>query len=281
MLVHVDTSAIDDPTFRFRRAAKALGITHDELLGRCLRLWAVCFKRRTEFLPELEIDLAAGLDGFGAALIAGDLADRMDDLVRVRGVYDRLSYLESQHERGVRSGISRRIRSHAVHNRTIVQPKSQLTFLEPPVKSSKRRKAKDKPTPKLPKLPPPREAMRLADLLANEVERNHPGMALVPAAGRARDDRVLVWADAIRLMHEGSTKLPYEAIERVIAWSARDTFWRDVILSPKSLRKNWSTMAVRINKEREARRGPTAVGLDRVRMLEEQEARAAVAKPES
>ena len=68
--------------------------------------------------------------------------------------------------------------------------------------------------------------------------------------------------------------------EATIRWSLRDEFWRRQILSADNLRKHWDKLVAQQRKA-PARQGPTAAGLDRVRMLEEQEARAAVAKPES
>jgi hypothetical protein len=130
--VNVDSQALRDP--RFRRAAKRLQVSHHEVLARCIHVWMVCYERREPVITREDIDIAAELDGFTDALVSSELAESLTpNEIYVRGVSERIQWLEKQSERGKRSGERRREMSAAVQKRTTVQqafdlPLNQDTF---------------------------------------------------------------------------------------------------------------------------------------------------------
>lgn len=81
-------------------------------------------------------------------------------------------------------------------------------------------------------------ADRLCSLLADQVERVTDRRPKVT-------DR---WLVAARLLVDADGQSP-EAVERAIAWVARDSFWSTVILSMPKLREKWPTLTA------QARRG--------------------------
>lgn len=111
MRVNVDDSALHEP--RLRCLAKTLGIGHYEALGRIIHVWMLCYNRRTATVRTIDIDVAAELDGFAAAMITEELAEQTDEGVYVRGVTERIEFLERQADRGRKSGASRRNKSES------------------------------------------------------------------------------------------------------------------------------------------------------------------------
>ncbi len=99
---------------RIRRVARRMGLSHFDVLGRCTWLWMTCRQRRTEFLDMLDADIATGeLAGFVDALIAEDLAERVDErTIRVRGAARMIRYCEGQQERAL-IGVQKRRRMSA------------------------------------------------------------------------------------------------------------------------------------------------------------------------
>lgn len=132
MRVNVDEAALSEP--RIRRMAKRLGLKHYEVLGRILHVWMLCYQRRSAIVDGIDIDIAAGdLDGFADAMLAENLADRCENGVYVRGVTQRIEFLEKQAEKGRKSGESRRKHTETNHSsnkhrtapRTHVQPQHE------------------------------------------------------------------------------------------------------------------------------------------------------------
>lgn len=106
MRVNVDSSALRDP--RMRLLARHANVPDAHALGLCLHVWMTCYERRSPFLQPIEIDLITDREGFGAAMIAAGLAEDDAGMVRVRGVTERIEFLEKQIEKGKRSGEIRR-----------------------------------------------------------------------------------------------------------------------------------------------------------------------------
>jgi hypothetical protein len=100
--VNVDAAVRSDP--RFRILARNLGLPLAHALGHVLLVWFACYERREAVLPEDEIDTAAELEGFGAALVEARLAERQPDGIWVRGVERRIGYLKGATEAGRRGG---------------------------------------------------------------------------------------------------------------------------------------------------------------------------------
>lgn len=104
MRVNVDDQALDEP--RIKRMAKRLGCTRYEVLGRILHVWMLCYQRRSAVVDAVDIDITADLDGFAEAMVAEAMADRDDDAgaIYVRGVSERIGFLERQRERAKLGG---------------------------------------------------------------------------------------------------------------------------------------------------------------------------------
>ena len=52
------------------------------------------------------------------------------------------------------------------------------------------------------------------------------------------------WANTIRLMRVQDNRSHYEICE-LFQWANKDDFWKDNILSPSSLRKQWEQLATK------------------------------------
>lgn len=91
--------------------ARHLGINVYEVMGRIIRVWFVCYDRRSAVLQPIEVDIAADRDGFADAMIASGLGDSDPNGVYVRGVIERIRFLETQSRKGQRSGEVRRERA--------------------------------------------------------------------------------------------------------------------------------------------------------------------------
>lgn len=120
MRVNVDSQALRDP--RFRRAAKRLQVSHHEVLARAIAVWMVCYERREATITREDIDIASELDGFTDALIASELAEQITERdIYVRGVSERIAFLDKQSTKGKKSGEVRRALSDELQKRTAVQ----------------------------------------------------------------------------------------------------------------------------------------------------------------
>lgn len=73
---------------------------------------------------------------------------------------------------------------------------------------------------------------------------------IVDALPGGSDKRNLTtWANALRLMREQDGREP-EHIRRLFEWASQDDFWQANILSPAKLRKQWKTLALQFNRDR-------------------------------
>lgn len=110
MRVNVDEQAINEP--RIRRMARRLAqmhgrpMNHHEVLGRLVSVWMLCYSRRSPVLCIEDIDIAADIEGFATIMVSEEMADATEGelSVYVRGVANRIAFLEKQSERGRRGG---------------------------------------------------------------------------------------------------------------------------------------------------------------------------------
>lgn len=99
----MDSSIATDP--RFKLLARQLGIDWRQAIGACFLVWLACYDRREEALSSDEIDIAADLEGFAAALEAVSLATvQKDGRLLIHGVKRRIEFLSEQASRGSRGG---------------------------------------------------------------------------------------------------------------------------------------------------------------------------------
>lgn len=110
--VNVDVKILADPRFRLLVFRLKEGVPH--VLGRLVMAWMAGYGFKSPILRKEEVDASAELSGFAEALVAVGLADVQTDaeMVRLRGVAERIPYLQSAEERGraggIASGVSRR-----------------------------------------------------------------------------------------------------------------------------------------------------------------------------
>jgi hypothetical protein len=92
---------------RLLRLAKACGWSRRETAG-CLVLdvWPLCYDREKIDISDVDIDIAADLDGFAQLMVNAGLATRSaPGKVRVAGARDRIRYLQSKRAAGYRGGV--------------------------------------------------------------------------------------------------------------------------------------------------------------------------------
>ncbi len=100
--VSLDGKVWKDP--RVKRLAKRRTWSMREVVGTIAAIWDVAYDSKTPIMSRADIDTAAETEGFAGDLIAESLAESVDDdMVRLRGVDERIKYLVAQSERG-RSG---------------------------------------------------------------------------------------------------------------------------------------------------------------------------------
>lgn len=81
--------------------------------------------------------------------------------------------------------------------------------------------------------------LSLANLLNNLINQNNE---------EAKQPNIESWANDLRIMIEQDKRDP-EKVKNAIIWSQKDDFWSGVVLSPKSLRKNYDKMAAQRNRD--------------------------------
>lgn len=81
--------------------------------------------------------------------------------------------------------------------------------------------------------------LSLANLLNNLIHQNNE---------EAKQPNIESWANDLRIMIEQDKRDP-EKVKNAIIWSQKDDFWSGVVLSPKSLRKNYDKMAAQRNRD--------------------------------
>jgi len=97
--------------------------------------------------------------------------------------------------------------------------------------------------------PLPPEASRLGDVLANLIFQNNPKHSELNGK---RESTIARWADDIDKLNrlDGQS---WEDIERIIAWSQADDFWKLNILSGKKLREKFNQLMPKANATTQAR----------------------------
>jgi hypothetical protein len=92
---------------RLLRLAKACGWSKRETAG-CLVLdvWPLCYDRERPEIDDVDIDVAADMDGFAQLMVNAGLATRLKPgKVRISGAKKRVKYLQEKRAAGYRGGI--------------------------------------------------------------------------------------------------------------------------------------------------------------------------------
>lgn len=321
MRVNVDSAACSDP--RMHLLSRHLGINVYEAMGRILRVWFVCYDRRSAVLQSIEVDIAADRDGFADAMVASGLAEHDEHGVYIKGVSERIEFLEKQIEKGKRSGeirrrnaelrapaqqgfrfgssqpgtvVEQRLKRGSTTRRTYsLAPDQDLApdqapdhvpraasdpappaSSEAPAASDRKPQDAPEPAPARKGPTPADQAYTLAHLLLGLIIENAPNSRLAKQTERQRELTAERWADPIDKLHR-LDGMQWGAIEGMIRWCQRDTFWRAVILGGDNLRDKWDTMAGQRNRASpnappsSTRKGPTALALEEQQRLEQQE----------
>lgn len=88
---------------RFRILGKAIGVTSDDALGKCVRIWQQCTIRRKHNLSAEQIDTIVGFEGFCAGMVKADLARPHGKAFYVKGTRGRIEWYGNR----VKGGQSR------------------------------------------------------------------------------------------------------------------------------------------------------------------------------
>jgi hypothetical protein len=126
----------------------------------------------------------------------------------------------------------------------------------------------------------PDQAVTLGFLLLSHITSNHPSSRIAKAPERVRNETALRWAETIDKIHR-LDRMEWGAIEAMITWSQRHTFWRSVILGADNLRDKWDKMQAQRDAPPPQRhdprgnavpkRGPTELALEELAELERAE----------
>lgn len=104
MRVNADSKARHD--VRYKRLARRLGISHADAFGRSIWVWFELYERAGAYLSAEDIDIAAEMDGFAAAMVECELAEETPDGIRVRG-NERAGWVERKREISSEGGRAR------------------------------------------------------------------------------------------------------------------------------------------------------------------------------
>lgn len=106
--VNVDSECFSDT--RFVRLARALGMGDpDTARMKCVRVWHECTLRGRPELSVDDVDMAAGVDGFAAAMVTAELAkDRAGARVYVCGTKGRIEWFQTRGKAAKKGGEATR-----------------------------------------------------------------------------------------------------------------------------------------------------------------------------
>lgn len=94
MRVNVESSIFGDA--RLKVLAMTLGVPWTHALGLLVTVWHSACVRRSEVVPEIEVDAVAELRGMADAMVTSQLATRVKAGLRIAGVKDRIEWLHKQ-----------------------------------------------------------------------------------------------------------------------------------------------------------------------------------------
>ena len=92
---------------RLLRLAKACGWSRRET-GGCLVLdvWPLCYDREKADIADIDVDIAADMDGFAQLMVNAGLAVRVSPTkVRISGAKKRIKYLQTKQASGYKGGL--------------------------------------------------------------------------------------------------------------------------------------------------------------------------------
>lgn len=125
--VRVEQSAISDP--RFELAAKRMGVSRHDILGRMMFIWEHCTEQQTYYLQPEVVDTIACFEGF--SLIICDpivsLAEATDKGVRIKGTKGRIEWLGRLRKGQKSGGKSRSKKAERNPNGTFQHPIQDTT----------------------------------------------------------------------------------------------------------------------------------------------------------
>jgi uncharacterized phage protein (TIGR02220 family) len=102
----IDDMVQRDP--RITKLSRLVGWSRRETVG-CLvmDIWPICYDLRESVVAAELVDLAAGADGFAAAMVSSDLASwvRGNRKIRINGAQERIEYLDHKRKAGRVGGI--------------------------------------------------------------------------------------------------------------------------------------------------------------------------------
>lgn len=123
MRLNLDADFLFDP--RFAILADESGMTEDEARMAIIRVWFACYGRRSPVISAREVEFSSRSKRFVDALVASDLAEKVPEGLRIRGVKGRIKYLLTVQESGRRGGVkSGKVRADKARRVASSQPSS-------------------------------------------------------------------------------------------------------------------------------------------------------------
>lgn len=90
---------------RLLKLAKLCEWSRRETMGCLFDVWSVCYDRESEYLSDVDIDIAAEREGFAGLLMESRLAKPTKRGIRIAGVKDRIKYLRDSRKHGRSGGL--------------------------------------------------------------------------------------------------------------------------------------------------------------------------------
>lgn len=101
--IEIEEKLWDDA--RFRAVALTLNLDLYSVVGRCAKLWQQIILREKDLLTPAEIDFLAEKQGFAAALIKANLAEKKQKFVRIKGIGERLKKTTKESKKALKTVV--------------------------------------------------------------------------------------------------------------------------------------------------------------------------------
>lgn len=247
MRVNIDDKIETDTRVTF--AAARLQISRFEFIGRVIPVWMNAYRNRSAIMPMRNVDALAELPGFAVAMIEEDLATLVQPemvLVRLRGVTERIEFLEIQDAKRAKANAAKR----AAAGLPPAPPPGTIPGHVPPARPYSHTQDQDQDQDQTHTRVAPDgagdvepEALRLARKLIDRIAEKQPTgkIAKLSATDRNKKATSKAWAPEIEKLHR-LDGIPYSDIESAITWCQDSTFWSGCILSGQKLREKYDTL---------------------------------------
>jgi hypothetical protein len=214
------------------------------------KLWRQCTQQQTHVLDAEMIVAVLGENG-PEALVKARLGEVVEGGIRIRGTRGRIEWLAKLRKNARKGGKAKAAKRQTRGNPEGSQeaaksvpppcppapaPAPAPAPVQDPDLSSEAEQAR--PGPEI-----PGQAWQLANQLAEAITLRQPDCRELQPKRRGASIRR--WADSMRLAHEQDGR-DWSEMERVLAWSQRDSFWAPNIRSGAKFRDKYDDLKARM-----------------------------------